>query len=130
MCSVARERSGPRPPLATRSVPTPPWVVPLLFVVLLAGFAAGIWGTYRDSFPGKGLYRVTGLFESRVGESMMLVKHDVVPGLMPEMKLMAFVAESRELLDRASLQPGDRIRFTVRRLPDDTLVVVEIRKLR
>lgn len=127
---MARERSGPQPPLSTRSVRTRPWVVPLLFVVLLAGFAAGIWGTYRDSFPAKGLYRVTGLFESRVGESMMLVKHDVVPGLMPEMKSMAFVAESRELLDRASLQPGDRIRFTVRRLPDDTLVVVEIRKLR
>jgi hypothetical protein len=108
----------------------PRWAVPLLFVVLLAGFAAGIWGTYRDSFPAKGLYRVTGVFENRVGETMMLVKHDVVPGLMPEMQSMVFFAESRELLDRATLRPGDRIRLTVRRLGDDTLVVVEIRKVR
>jgi hypothetical protein len=104
--------------------------VPLLFVVLLAGFAAGIWGTYRDSFPAKGLYRVTGVFENRVGETMILVKHDVVPGLMPEMKSMAFFVESKELLDRAALQPGDRVRLTVRPIADDRLLVVEIRKLR
>jgi copper binding protein CusF len=61
---------------------------------------------------------------------MILIKHDVVPGLMPEMKSMAFFAESADLLDRAALQPGDRIRFTVRQLPDDKLSVVEIRKLR
>ena len=110
--------------------PTPRWAVPVLFVLLLAGFAAGIWGTYRDSFPAKGLYRVTGVFESRWGDTMILVKHDVVPGLMPEMNSMAFAAESRDLLDRAALRPGDRIRFTVRQLPDDKLVVIEIRKLR
>ena len=108
----------------------PGWAVPVLFVILLVGFGAGIWGTYRDSFPARGLHRITGVFESRLGDTMILVKHDGVPGLMPEMKSMAFVAESRELLDRAALQPGDRIRFTVRRIPDDTLLVVEIRKLR
>jgi copper binding protein CusF len=125
---VPAERSGPRP--FARVFPTPRWAVPLLFAVLLAAFAAGIWGTYRDTFPGKGLYRVTGVFENRVDRTMILVKHDVVPGLMPEMTSMAFFAESGELLDRAALQPGDRVRLTVRRLSDDKLVVIEIRKLR
>ncbi len=96
---------------------------------LLVAFAAGIWGTYRDSFPAKGLYRVTGVFESRWGEIMILVKHDAVPGLMPEMSSMAFLAESRKLLDQAALRPGDRVRLTIRQLPDK-LLVVEIRKLR
>jgi hypothetical protein len=106
------------------------WAVPLLFVVLLAGFGAGIWGTYRDSFPARGLHRITGVFDRRLGDTMILVRHDGVPGLMPAMNAMAFTAESRELLDRAELRPGDRIRFTVRQIPDDTLLVVEIRKLR
>jgi len=108
----------------------PRWAVPTLFVVLLVGFAAGIWGTYRDSFPARGLDRVTGVFEGRWGDTMMLVRHDVVPGLMPEMKSMAFVAESGDLLDRAALKPGDHIRLTVRQLPDDQLLVVEVRKVR
>jgi hypothetical protein len=99
-------------------------------VILLAGFAAGIWGTYREAFPAKGLYRVTGVFESRGGETMMLVKHEAVPGLMPEMRSMVFIAESRELLDRAALHPGDRVRLTVRQKAPDDLVVLEIRKLR
>jgi len=107
----------------------PPWAVPVLFLILLAAFAAGIWVSYREAFPAKGLYRVTGVFESRHGETMILVKHDAVPGLMQEMSSMAFFAESRELLDRAALHPGDRIRFTVRQLPDK-LLVVEIQKLR
>ena len=99
-------------------------------MILLAGFAAGIWGTYREAFPAKGLYRVTGVFESRGGETMMLVKHEAVPGLMPEMRSMVFTAESRELLDRAALHPGDRVRLTVRQKAPDDLVVLEIRKLR
>ena len=107
----------------------PRWAVPVLFVVLLAGFAAGIWGTYREAFPAKGLYRVTGIFESRGGETMILVRHDAVPGLMPEMRSMVFVAESKELLDTAALHAGDRVRLTVRQMPDH-LLVVEIRKLR
>jgi len=45
------------------------------------------------------------------------------------MSSMAFFAESRDLLDRAALRPGDRIRFTVRQLPDK-LLVVENQKLR
>jgi hypothetical protein len=103
--------------------------VPALFVLLLIAFGAGIWGSYRAVFPGKGLYRVTGVFESRAGETMILVRHDAVPGLMEEMSSMAFFVESRELLDRAALAPGDRVRFTIRQEPD-RLLVVEIRKIR
>ena len=99
-------------------------------MILLAGFAAGIWGTYREAFPAKGLYRVTGVFESRGGETMMLVRHEAVPGLMPEMRSMVFVAESRDLLDTAALHPGDRVRLTVRQKGPNDLVVLEIRKLR
>ena len=100
-----------------------------MFLLLVAAFAAGIRGSYRDVFPAKGLYRATGVFESRGGETMILVKHDAVAGLMDEMSKMAFLAESKELLDRAALRAGDRVRFTIRQLPD-TLLVVEIQKIR
>ena len=98
-------------------------------MVLLVAFAAGIWGTYREAFPARGLFRVTGVFETRAGDSMILVKHDAVPGLMPEMRSMVFVAESKELVDKAALHAGDRVRLTVRQMPDH-LLVIEIRKLR
>lgn len=100
----------------------------MLFVVLLATFAAGIWSTYRANFPGKGLYRATGIYEGRSGETMILVKHDAVSGLMEEMNAMAFSVESSALLDRAALRPGDHIRFTIHQRPDK-LVVVEIQKM-
>jgi hypothetical protein len=95
----------------------------------MAGFAAGIWGTYREAFPAKGLFRVTGVFESRAGDNMILVRHDAVPGLMPEMRSMVFVADSKELVDGAALRAGDRVRLTVRQRPDH-LLVIEIRKIR
>lgn len=41
---------------------------------------------------------------------------------------MFFFVESRDLLDRADLRQGDRIRFTLKRLPDK-LLVVDIRKI-
>ena len=108
---------------------TPRWTVPLVFVLLLVGFAAGIWGSYREIFPAKDLYRLTGIFETRWGETMILVRHDAVPGLMEGMSIMAFLAESKELLDRAALRPGDRVRFTIQKLADK-LLIVEIQKIR
>jgi len=105
------------------------WAAPALFVLLLLGFAVGIWGSYRATFPGRGLYRMTGVFEARWGEAMILVKHDAVPGLMNEMTAIALMLESRELLERAGVVPGDRVRFTVRQMPDH-LLVVEIQKIR
>ncbi len=104
------------------------WAVPLVFVLLLAGFAAGIWGSYRDVYPGRGLFRVTGVFEGRGSDTLILVSHDAAPGVMDEMSKMAFYAETKEMLDGASLRRGDRVRLTVRQLPDRYLVV-EIRKI-
>ena len=104
------------------------WAAPLLFVLLLAGFAAGIWGSYREAYPGKGLVRIIGLFEGRGGDTLILVSHDAAPGLMDEMSRMAFYAETKEILDGAGLRRGDRVRLTVRQLPDRYLVVA-IRKI-
>ena len=104
------------------------WPVPLLFVLLLAGFAAGIWGSYREVYPAKGLFRLTGVYEGRGTDTLILVSHDAAPGVMDEMSKMAFYAETKELLDGAGLRHGDRIRLTVRQLPDRYLVV-EIRKI-
>ena len=80
-------------------------------------------------FPARGLYRVTGIFEARSGDTLMLVKHDVVPGFMDEMLSMAIFAESPALLDAAGLVRGDRVRLTVRQ-EKDRLVAVEILKIR
>jgi hypothetical protein len=110
--------------------------VAAVYLLLLAGFAAGLWGSYRAMFPGAGLYRVTGIFQARAGETLFVVSHDAVPGLMEEMAAMVFAAESRDLLDRADLRPGERVRLTVRQEParagDDPrrLVVVEVQKIR
>lgn len=102
--------------------------MPLLYVVLLVALAAGLWGTYRKVFPARDLYRVTGVFQSRIGDTMILVRHDKVPGLMDEMKSMMFIAESRPLLDQAQLRSGDRVRFTLRQTPDK-LLLVEIQRI-
>jgi hypothetical protein len=80
-------------------------------------------------FPARGLYRVTGVFEARSGETLMLVKHDVVPGFMDEMRSMAIFADSPALLDAAGVVRGDRVRLTVRQ-EKDRLVAVEILKIR
>jgi hypothetical protein len=107
---------------------SPRWAVPLLFVLLLAGFAAGIWGSYREVYPGQGLFRVTGVFEARANDTLLLVSHDAAPGLMAEMNQMVFVADSKAMVDAAGLRPGDRVRLTVRQEPGRYLAV-EIRKI-
>jgi hypothetical protein len=104
------------------------WAVPSLFLLLLASFAAGIWGSYRDVYPGRGLFRVTGVFEGIGSDTLIIVSHDAAPGIMDEMSKMAFYAETREMVDGAGLRRGDRVRLTVRQLPDRYLVV-EIRKI-
>jgi len=100
----------------------------VLFAVLFTGFAAAIWANYRAIYPARGLYRVSGVVQSRASDTLLLVKHEAVPGLMDEMGSMAFLVESKDVLDRADLHPGDRVRLTVRQAPD-TLLVVEIKKL-
>jgi Cu/Ag efflux protein CusF len=99
-------------------------------VLSLAGFAAGIWGSYRAIFPAHGLHRMTAVVESvSLASRVVLVGHEAVSGLMEPMSSMALVAESRQLLDRADLRPGDRVRFTLRQLPD-SLVILDIQKIR
>ena len=44
------------------------------------------------------------------------------------MSKMAFYAETKDMLDLAGLSRGDRVRLTVRQLPDRYLVV-EIKKI-
>jgi hypothetical protein len=104
------------------------WVAPVLFVVLLAAFAAGIWGAYRATFPGQGLHRVSGVYESRYTDRMISVRHERIPGVMDQMNSMVFTAESKELLDRAKLVPGDRVRLTVRTTTDG-LLLVDVQKI-
>ena len=60
---------------------------------------------------------------------MILVRHEAVAGLMTDMESMLFFAESKELLDRAALSPGDQVRFTVRKTPDK-LLIVDIQKVK
>ena len=92
------------------------------------GLRGGHLGSYRDVYPGRGLFRVTGVFEGRGSDTLILVSHDAAPGVMDEMSKMAFYAETKEMLDGAGLRRGDRVRLTVRQLPDRYLVV-EIRKI-
>jgi Cu/Ag efflux protein CusF len=100
-----------------------------LFVVLVLGFALGIWGTYRAVYPEKGVQRLTAVFQARTGDTAILVGHEAVPALsMGSMELMAFDVESKALLDQAGLKPGDRVRLTIRQVPD-RLLVVKIEKL-
>jgi len=49
---------------------------------------------------------VTGVFEARGPDALMLVKHDAVPGFMDEMQSMALYAETPGLLDAADLRRG------------------------
>jgi len=104
------------------------WVAPVLFAVLLAAFAAGIWGMYRSNFPGKGLYRASGVYEARYGDVMVIVRHEKLPGFMDPMDAMVLEAESRDLLDRAQLTRGDRVRLTIRPV-GDRLFLVDIQKI-
>jgi len=116
------------------------WKVWLLFLVLLAGLGVGIWGTLRAMIPKPGvlepgvmiepgIYRATGIFKDRWGETMILVQHGPVPGLMETMEFMSFFVESKELLDAAQLNKGDRVRFTIKQVPDK-LLITKIEKVR
>lgn len=96
-----------------------------MFVVLLAAFAAGIWGTILRPAA----YEVRGTIVARPAANLILVNHEAVQGLgMSAMELMAVFAEPG-LLDAAAPKPGDRVRLAVRR-KDDEIVLIRIDKLR
>ena len=80
------------------------------------------------AFPGKGLHRVSGVYENRLTDVMISVRHESIPGVMDEMQSMVFMAESKDMLDRAKLLTGDRVRLTVR-TTGDRLLLVDIQKI-
>jgi hypothetical protein len=92
--------------------------------VLLAAFAAGLWGTVvRPS-----AYEVRGEVVARPASNLLLIKHGAVPGLsMGPMELMAVFSEP-PLLDAADVKPGDRVRLAVRP-QDDQVILLRIERL-
>jgi Cu/Ag efflux protein CusF len=92
--------------------------------VLLAAFAAGIWGTIIRPAA----YEVRGTIVARPAPDMLLVRHEAVSALgMSAMELMA-VSASPALLEPVALKPGDRVRLAVRQ-HDNQLVLIRIEKL-
>jgi Cu/Ag efflux protein CusF len=93
-------------------------------VVLLAAFAAGLWGTVIRPAA----YEVRGTIVGRPAADMILVRHEAVSALgMNAMDLMA-VSASPALLDPVAPKTGDRVRLAVRQV-NDQLVLIRIEKL-
>jgi hypothetical protein len=98
-------------------------VVAALFLVLLAAFGVGIWGTVLRP-PA---YEVRGTVVSRPAANLLLVDHEAVEGLgMGAMELMAVFADPA-LLDAVDIPPGTRVRLAVRR-KDDRLMLLRIER--
>jgi hypothetical protein len=100
------------------------WFLVALFVVLLGGFALGLWGTIVRP-PA---YEVRGTVVVRPASNLILVRHEAVAALgMGAMEMMAIFADP-ERLDAASLAPGDRVRLAVRQKGDE-IVLLRVEKL-
>ncbi|MBI3636339.1 MAG: copper-binding protein [Candidatus Rokubacteria bacterium] len=92
-------------------------------MVLLAAFAAGLWGTIVRP-PA---YEVKGEVVARPSGGLLLVRHEEVRGLgMRAMEMMAVTADPA-LLDGAGITPGDRVRLAVRPRGDE-IVLLRIEK--
>jgi hypothetical protein len=92
--------------------------------VLLAAFAAGIWGTIIRP-PA---YELRGTVVAVRAPDLLLVRHEAVSALgMSAMELMA-VSASPALLEPVAPKPGDRVRLAVRQ-HGDQLVLIRIEKL-
>jgi hypothetical protein len=95
-----------------------------VFLLLLTGLAVGIWGTIIRP-PA---YEVRGTVVARPAANLILVRHDEIPALgMQAMELMAIFTEP-ELVDRANVAPGQRVRLAVRQ-QDDQLTLLRIERL-
>ena len=78
--------------------------------MLLAGFAAGIWGTLLRPAA----YEVRGTFVARPASNLLLVRHEDIPALgMRAMDVMAIFADP-SVVERAGVVPGQRVRLGVR----------------
>jgi Cu/Ag efflux protein CusF len=65
---------------------------------------------------------------ARPAAHLILVRHESVPALgMTPMELMAVFSDPA-LLDKANVNPGDRVRLAVRR-KDDEVTLLRIEKL-
>jgi hypothetical protein len=92
--------------------------------VLLAAFAAGIWGTVIRPAA----YEVRGTIVARPAPDLLLVRHEAVSALgMGAMELMA-ISASPSLLDPVGPKPGDRVKLAVRQR-DDQLLLIRIEKI-
>jgi len=119
---AAVENPGRLPP-PEGALPSPRWLLAVLFVALLAAFAAGIWGTILRP-PA---YEVRGTVVARPAPDLLLVRHEAVAALgMSAMELMA-VAADPALLDAAAPRPGDRVTLAVR-ARGDRIVLLRITK--
>ena len=95
-----------------------------VFVLLVIGFAVGIWGTLLRP-PA---YEVRGTLVARPAANLLLVRHDAIPALgMREMDLMAVFSDPA-LVDRAGVAPGMRVRLGVR-AKDEQLTLLSIERL-
>ena len=91
----------------------------VLFVVLVAAFAAGLWGTILRPAA----YEVQGEIVTRPAPDLLLVRHEAIAGLgMSAMETMAVRATPGQLAS-LPLQPGDRVRLAVRPRGDDLVLV-------
>jgi hypothetical protein len=96
----------------------------VLFLVLVALFAAGLWGTVVRPAA----YEVRGEVVARAAADMLVIRHQPVSGLgMGAMELMA-VRGAPSMLDQAALAPGQRVRLAVRQ-DGDALVLVWVERL-
>jgi copper binding protein CusF len=94
-------------------------LVVVLFIVLVALFAAGLWGTVVRPAA----YEVRGELVARAAPDLILVRHQPITGLgMGAMEMMA-VRGSPAVLDAAQLTPGDRVRLAVRQDGDEVSLV-------
>jgi len=118
--STGNDRPGP---LSRRAAARR--LVVVLFVLLVALFAAGLWGTVVRPAA----YEVRGELVARAAPDLVLVRHQPVTGLgMGAMEMMA-VRGSPAALDAARLSPGDRVRLAVRQ-DGDAVSLVWIERLR
>lgn len=73
-------------------------------------------------------YEVRGQIVARPAVNLLIVRHEAVPALgMIPMELMTVFADPG-LLDRARIEPGDRVRLAVRR-KDNELILLRLEKL-
>jgi hypothetical protein len=96
-----------------------------LFVVLVAAFGVGLWGTVVRPAA----YEVTGEFLARPAANLILVRHAAVQAVgMGAMELMAVFGEPAQI-DVAAPVPGNRVRLAVRSV-DGQLTLLRIEVIR